>query len=126
MLTHHQQSSSVVLDSRSLKPIGTMRFAHRNAERHQAGPVEHDQTPRNTVPGDSPDGQPAHPELKPKALVILMLSVLAVVILAAAVVAAIWSLPAGALVLVFGSGLLFLGNPVIWATTQRKNERKDD
>lgn len=55
-----------------------------------------------------------------------MLSVLAVVILAAAVVAAIWSLQAGALVLVFGSGLLFLGNPVIWATTQRKNERKDD
>ena len=77
------------------------------------------------VPADSPEGRAAMPQLKPKGMIVLMVSVLAMILIASIVVAAIWSLPAGALVLVFGTGLAFLGNPAIWATTMRTQERRD-
>lgn len=75
------------------------------------------------VPSDSPDGRAAMPQIKPKGLIILMASVLMLVIIASIVVAAIWGMPAGALVLVFGTGLAFIGNPAIWATSSRTKER---
>lgn len=78
------------------------------------------------VPADSPEGRAAMPQVKPRGLVILMISVLFMILIASIVVAAIWGLPAGALVLVFGTGLAFLGNPAIWATTVRTKERKEN
>jgi len=79
----------------------------------------------HVVPGDSPEGRAAMPELKPKGLMILMVSVLLMIIIASIIVAAVWSVPAGMLVLVFGTGLAFLGNPAIWATTMRTQERSE-
>jgi hypothetical protein len=75
------------------------------------------------VPSNSPDGRAAMPHIKPKGLIILMISVLMLVIIASIVVAAVWGMPAGALVLVFGTGLTLIGNPAIWATSLRTKER---
>ncbi len=75
------------------------------------------------VPSDSPDGRAAMPELKPKGLIVLMVSVFMLVLIASIVVAALWGMPAGGLVLVFGTGLALIGNPAIWATSLRTKER---
>lgn len=66
------------------------------------------------------------PQLKPKGLIVLMVSVFVLVLVASIVVAAIWGMPAGGLVLVFGTGLALIGNPAIWATSLRTKERHQD
>ncbi|HCT43879.1 MAG: hypothetical protein CMJ35_15895 [Phycisphaerae bacterium] len=123
---HHQShNTTIVLDSKTAEPIGIRyRADHSTDQSHTNRSVgEHDAID-GEVPKNSPESHPAHPQLKPKALVLLMISVLFVVIIAAIVVGAFWGFAPGALVLVFGTGLLFVGNPEIWATTQRAKERE--
>ncbi|MFG0244640.1 MAG: hypothetical protein ACF8MF_01135 [Phycisphaerales bacterium JB052] len=118
-MNNHEQGTSIVLDSETAQPIGIQRQI--NGEAH----IERHSDADGEVPQNSPESRPAHPELKPKALMILMISVLLVVLIAAVAVGIIWGLAPAALVMVFGTGLLFLGNPEVWATTQRVKERNN-
>lgn len=118
------ERSPVVLDPKTAEPV-----AGPNAQRVRGtgrGTPDIEQDLGSKVPAHSPDGRAAHSELKPKGLLILMVSVLLTVIVASVLVATLWNIPAGLLVLVFGTGLLFLGNPAIWAAGGRSNERTDE
>ncbi|RMH30427.1 MAG: hypothetical protein D6692_01900 [Planctomycetota bacterium] len=74
---------------------------------------------------ESPEGEPAHPELTRAGIMLMIVASAALVVLIAAVVALVWSLAAGSVVLVFGMGLACIGNPVIWAAIMRMGERED-
>ncbi len=118
------EQSPVVLDSKTAQPVtGPNAYRARGTGR---GVPDEEKDPGSKVPAHSPDGRAAHSELKPKGLLILMVSVLLTVIVASGLVATLWSIPAGLLVLVFGTGLLFLGNPAIWAAGRRSKERTDE
>lgn len=123
----HELHRVTVLDSRTAKPIGTRALRKWSSQQDTVISYSNEEPESHEgVPKHSPESRAAHPELRPKALLLLMLSILAVVVIAAVVVSIIWSIAAGALVLVFGSGLLFVGNPEVWATTERARERTAD
>ncbi len=125
-MLNQDRHNVIVLDSETALPINRRGvYPDQTTHRFSDETPDRDRIQGETVPTDSPESRAAHPELKSKALVLLMLSVLFVVLIAAGVVTYIWGIAAGALVLVFGSGLLFLGNPEIWATTQRAKERSE-
>lgn len=123
---HHSHRVTVV-DSKTAKPIGVRHVRDDGSEQMLCDAYSCDESAEHDrVPEHSPESRAAHPELKPKVLLLLMLSILAIVLIAATAVAIIWNIAAGVLVLVFGTGLLFIGNPEVWATTERARERKSD
>lgn len=74
---------------------------------------------------ESPEGAPAHPELTRTGILAMIIGSAATVIVISMVIAVVWGLAAGAVVLVFGMGLACVGNPAIWAALMRTAERED-
>jgi hypothetical protein len=72
----------------------------------------------------SPDGRPAHPNVRAKEILILGAGSIFAVLAVSAATYALWGLDEALLVLGLGVALAFAGNPVIWAMFFRSKERE--
>lgn len=73
----------------------------------------------------SPEGRPAHPELKNKNMMFLMGCVVGSFLLVSFVVYLFYGLAPAALIMVFGTAIACLGNPVFWSLPLRAEEREE-
>lgn len=75
------------------------------------------------ITASSPEGRPEHIEMGGRRLLWLVVAPVGSLLILGAVVYFIWGLAAAGLVFVFGTALAFLGNPEVWATYLRAQER---
>lgn len=126
MKTPKRQYTTVV-DSKSFRPISGVNRTRR--DENESG--SHDMTPeelehrKEEIAYQSPEGTPSDPGFTSGGMVLMILGTFGVVLLFSVVVLAVWGFAAGALVLVFGAALACLGNPVIWSTLLRAEERHE-
>lgn len=73
----------------------------------------------------SPEGRPAHPELRSRNLLIMLGMSVGAFVLLSMVVYLFYGLAPAALVLVFGTALACFGNPVFWSVLLRAKEREE-
>ena len=73
----------------------------------------------------SPEGRPAHPELNGKGMALLMFGTIGVFLLVSFVVYLFYGMAPAALILVFGTAIACLGNPVFWSVPLRAKEREE-
>lgn len=70
----------------------------------------------------SPEGRPASPELKRGGTWLMIAGSFAAILVVSIVVLLVWGVAAAGLVLVFGTGLACVGNPVVWAAVLRSED----
>tara|TARA_R110002072_G_scaffold42064_22_gene119173 strand:- start:66614 stop:67024 length:411 start_codon:yes stop_codon:yes gene_type:complete len=73
---------------------------------------------------ESPDGRPAHPSWRAKAMLTLIAGSLLAVLAISAVTYALWGRDEAMVVLVLGAVFAIAGNPVVWAMFFRGKERE--
>lgn len=73
----------------------------------------------------SPEGRPAHPELKNKNLIWLTAGAIGSIMIISLVVFLFYGIAPAAVILVLGTGLACVGNPVFWSLPMRAQERDE-
>ncbi len=110
-------------NQRSLKH-GSVPFAQQRQRIHNQHKVLNDASIEEAIRAESPDGRPAHPAWKAKAMLVLICGSLLAVLAISAVTYALWGAEEALVVLALGVVFSIAGNPVIWAMLFRGKERE--
>lgn len=95
----------------------------RPAPRPGSEEAEHEKEARK-IEAVSPEGRPAVPEVKAGGIGLLLISVVVALVVIGIVVAIVFRPIAGIAIAVLGV-LIFLINPVVWASVFRASEREE-
>lgn len=87
--------------------------------------IDHETLDPESIKEVSPEGRPAHPELNSKSMIMIMFGSIGVFMLVSFVVFLFYGIAPAALVLIFGTAVCCVGNPVIWSLPLRAKEREE-
>lgn len=118
-------TSQAELNGTSVHNETANMIGHPHETQHDAFELDHETLDPESIKEVSPEGRPAHPELNSKSMIILMFGTIGVFMLVSFVVFLFYGIAPAALVLIFGTAVCCVGNPVIWSIPLRAKERDE-
>ncbi|MCA9275566.1 MAG: hypothetical protein KDA29_06030 [Phycisphaerales bacterium] len=100
-------------------------IGHPHETYDDATELDHETLDPESVKEISPEGRPAHPELNSKSMIMLMFGSIGVFMLVSFVVFLFYGVAPAAIILIFGTAVCCVGNPVIWSIPLRAKERDE-